>query len=256
MREYHIAGRLAPVIFKDTVDSTNTALKELARAGAMSGTVLIARRQTGGRGRLGRSFESPPEGLYLSMLRKTVCPPERTLTTTPMAAVAVCRTAEAVCGLSPEIKWPNDVLLGAKKLCGILTELSVQSGEATLVLGIGVNVNTPEESFSPALRDTACSIYGQTGCKTDMAAFARRLIAELDELFSLWEADSRAFLAEYRRRCSTPGQDILILQNEKSRPARAVGINEDMSLQIIGENGAEALRFGEISIRPAPVKDF
>lgn len=256
MREYHIARRRAPVIFEDTVDSTNTALKELARAGAMSGTALIARRQTGGRGRLGRSFESPPEGLYLSMLRKTALPPERTLTLTPMAAVAVCRTAEAVCGLSPEIKWPNDVLLGAKKLCGILTELSVQSGEATLVLGIGVNVNTPEESFSPALRDTACSIYGQTGRKTDMAAFARRLIAELDELFSLWEADSRAFLAEYRRRCSTPGQDILVLQNGESRPARAVGINEDMSLQIVGENGAEALSFGEISIRPAHVKDF
>lgn len=75
MREYHIAGRRAPVIFEDTVDSTNTALKELARAGAESGTVLIARRQTGGRGRLGRSFESPPEGLYLSMLRKTALPP-------------------------------------------------------------------------------------------------------------------------------------------------------------------------------------
>lgn len=256
MKEYYIEGRRAPVISEESVDSTNTALKALATTGALSGTVLTARQQTGGRGRLGRSFESPPEGLYLSMLLKTNFPPERTLTITPMAAVAVCRTVEAVCGLSPEIKWPNDVLLGGKKLCGILTELSVQDGEAALVLGIGVNVNTSEESFSPALRDAVCSIYGCTGRKTDMNAFARHLIAELDGLFALWEADSSAFLAEYRRRCSTPGRDILVLQNGESRPARAVVINEDMSLQIIGENGEEALRFGEISIRTGHVKDF
>lgn len=249
MTEHYIEGRRAPVIFTETADSTNTALKELAKAGAVSGTVLIARRQTGGRGRLGRSFESPPEGLYLSMLLKTALPPERTPSITPMAAVAVCRSVEAVCGLSPEIKWPNDVLLGGRKLCGILTELSVQGGQAALVLGIGVNVNTPSESFSPALREAACSIYGLTGRKTDMAAFARRLILELDELFPAWEADNGAFLAEYRRRCSTPGQDILVLQNGASRPARALAINEDMSLQIISETGQEALRFGEISIR-------
>lgn len=255
MIEYNIEGRPAPVIFEETVDSTNTALKALARAGAESGTVLIARQQTGGRGRLGRSFESPPEGLYLSMLLKTTLPAERTLTITPMAAVAVCRTVEAVCGLSPEIKWPNDVLLDGRKLCGILTELSVQGAEASLVLGVGVNVNTPPDSFSPALRDTVCSIFGCTGRKTDISAVARRLIAELDGLFPLWKADSRAFLAEYRRRCSTPGQDILVLQNGESRPAHAVGINEDMSLQIIGDNGTQALRFGEISIRPH-VKDF
>lgn len=149
MIEYNIEGRPAPVIFEETVDSTNTALKALARAGALSGTVLIARQQTGGRGRLGRSFESPPEGLYLSMLLKTTLPAERTLTITPMAAVAVCRTVEVVCGLSPEIKWPNDVLLDGRKLCGILTELSVQGAEASLVLGVGVNVNTPPESFFP-----------------------------------------------------------------------------------------------------------
>lgn len=256
MMEYFVEGRHAPVIFEELVGSTSTALKELARSGAMSGTVLVARRQSGGRGRLGRSFESPPEGLYLSMLLKTALPAERTLTITPMAAVAVCRTVEAVCGLSPEIKWPNDVIFGGKKLCGILTELSVQGDVSSLVLGIGVNVNTPPESFSPALRDAACSIYGVTGRKTDMAAFARRLISELDGLFPLWESDSGAFLPEYRRRCSTPGQDILVLQNGTSRPARAVGINEDMSLQIIGENGPEALHFGEISIRPAHVKDF
>lgn len=256
MKEYFIEGRRAPVIFEELVGSTNTALKALSKAGAVSGTVLIARRQSGGRGRLGRSFESPPEGLYLSMLLKTALPPERTPTITPMAAVAVCRTAESICGLSAEIKWPNDVLLNGKKLCGILTELSVQGDVSSLVLGIGVNVNTPPESFSPELRSVACSIYGVTGRKTDMTAFARRLIAELDGLFPLWENDSSAFLPEYRCRCSTPGQDILVLQNGKSRPARAVGINDDMSLQIISESGEEALRFGEISIRPAHVKDF
>ena len=246
---YFMEGRTAPVIFEDCVGSTNTALKELAGNGAAHGTVLIARRQTGGRGRLGRSFESPAGGRYMSMLLRTALPPERTVTVTPLAAIAVCRAVERVCGLKPEIKWPNDVELGGKKLCGILTEMSAEETGARLVLGIGVNLNTSAEDFSPELRDTACSIYSRTGRKTDIAAFAGELIRELDTLFPAWEKDSRVFLPEYRRRCSTVGQDILMLQNGLSRPARAVGINDDMSLRVIASSGEMSLRFGEVSVR-------
>lgn len=247
--EYFIEGRRAPVIYEDCVSSTSTVLKELAQKGAAHGTVLIAHRQTGGRGRLGRSFESPPGGLYMSMLLRTALPPERTVTITPMAAVAVCRAAEGVCGLSPEIKWPNDVLLGGRKLCGILTEMSAEKVGARLVLGIGVNINTPIEAFPQELRDAVCSIRSHTGREASVPRFAERLIAELDSLFPAWEEDSGAFLPEYRRRCSTVGQDIVILQNGVSRPGRALGINEDMSLRIATEAGEENMRFGEVSVR-------
>lgn len=247
--EFFMEGRTAPVIFEDCVGSTSTALKELAGSGAAHGTVLIARRQTGGRGRLGRSFESPAGGLYMSVLLRTALPPERTVTVTPLAAIAVCRAVETLCGLTPEIKWPNDVQLSGKKLCGILTEMSAENAGARLVLGIGVNLNTRLEDFSPALRETACSIFSSTGRCTDIAAFAGQLIRELDSLFPAWEKDSRAFLPEYRRRCSTVGQDILMLQNRLSRPARAVGINDDMSLQVITDSGEMSLRFGEVTVR-------
>lgn len=247
--EFNIKCRNAPVIYEESLSSTNTVLKELARSGAAHGTVLIARCQTGGRGRMGRSFQSPPEGLYMSMLLRTKIAPEKTASITPMAAVAVCRTAERQAGVSPDIKWPNDVLLGGKKLCGILTEMSADgSGGAQLILGIGVNVNTPAAAFSPELREIVCSLLSHTGHRTDIAAFAEGLIRELDALYSAWVEDSQAFLAEYRRRCSTVGRDILILQNGESRPARAVGINGDMSLRVISARGEEDLRFGEVSV--------
>ena len=119
--------RHAPVYRFDRLDSTNTRLKALAREGAAPGTVLLAREQSGGRGRLGRSFASPPGGLYLSMLLRPACPPERCLSLTPLAAVAARRAVLDCTGLSPEIKWPNDLLLGGKKLCGILTEVRFYS---------------------------------------------------------------------------------------------------------------------------------
>ena len=246
---YFIEGRTAPVLFEDCVGSTSTALKELAGNGAAHGTVLIARRQTGGRGRLGRSFESPPGGLYMSMLLRTALPPERTVTVTPLAAIAVCRAVETLCGLTPEIKWPNDVQLSGKKLCGILTEMSAEKSGARLVLGIGVNVNTRLEDFSPALRNTACSIFTHTGRYADISALAGELIRELDSLFPAWEKDGSAILPEYRRRCTTVGRDILVLQNGVSTSARAVGINDDMSLRVITGSGEMSLRFGEVTVR-------
>ena len=116
------AERKAPVLYARSIDSTNNALKKLAAQGAPDGTVLWASEQTAGRGRLGRSFLSPEGGLYLSMLWRPDCPPEKTVSLTSCAAVALCRCLEAWPELDVSIKWPNDVLLGGRKLCGILTE--------------------------------------------------------------------------------------------------------------------------------------
>ena len=110
--------RQAPVFFQDLVDSTNPRIKQLAAQGAPDGTLYIAAAQSAGRGRKGRAFLSPPGGLYLSMLLRPGCPAEEALSITPSAAVAVCRAVKAVCGLDCGIKWPNDVVLGGKQLCG------------------------------------------------------------------------------------------------------------------------------------------
>ena len=136
----------------DEVDSTNNVCKTLAAQGA-DNTAVIARRQTAGKGRLGRSFRSPEGGLYLSVLWRG-CPAGQLLTVTPLAAVAVCRAIEQTCGAVCGIKWCNDVVLDGKKLCGILTESSLRpdGGAEWLVVGIGVNV--AQTAFPPTARNT------------------------------------------------------------------------------------------------------
>ena len=144
------------VLRYDTVDSTNNVCKALAAQG-LDSTAVIARAQTAGKGRLGRSFQSPEGGLYLSALWQD-CPAGQLLTVTPLAAVAVCRAVESLCDTDCGIKWCNDVVLHGKKLCGILTESSLlpDGSAAWLVVGIGVNVG--QASFPPDIADMATSL--------------------------------------------------------------------------------------------------
>ena len=136
------------------IDSTNSYLKAEAMRGAPDGLCAIADRQTAGRGRAGRPFRSDAgQGVYLSMLLRPNCAPTAAMTMTAHVAVAVCRALEA-CGVQPGIKWTNDLVLGTKKLCGILTELTVEAETGTvdsIVAGIGVNVRQRPEDFPPAL---------------------------------------------------------------------------------------------------------
>lgn len=242
--------RGAPAWFAPEVDSTNTRVKEWAGLGAEHGTVLLAGRQTGGRGRLGRCFESPPEGLYLSLLLRPDCPPERCASLTPLAAVAVRRAVRRCTGTAVDIKWPNDLLLHGKKLCGILTELGGQPGEIWVVIGIGVNANTPTEAFSPELRGTAGSLLSETGRRVDVRNLAAALVQELDRLYDAWRLDSRACLDEYREACVSCGRPLRILQNGGERSGFGLGINEDFSLRVRLDDGSqEDIRFGEVSVR-------
>ena len=240
--------RHAPVYRVDRLDSTNTRLKALAREGAAPGTALLVREQSGGRGRLGRRFASPPGGLYLSMLLCPDCSPERCLSLTPLAAVAVHRALRACAGVEAQIKWPNDLLLGGKKLCGILTEgLGLPDGPA-VILGIGLNVNTKREAFPPELRDLATSLYEQRGETLELEALAEALIRELDALYAAWLEDERVCLAEYRAACTTPGQQLRVGQAEARREATALAIEEDFSLLVEYPDGSrERLRFGEVT---------
>lgn len=236
--------RQAPVFFQNLVDSTNTRIKQLAAQGAPDGTVYIAAAQSAGRGRKGRAFLSPPGGLYLSMLLRPGCPVEEALSITPMAAVAVCRAVKQVCGLLCGIKWPNDVVLGGKKLCGILTEASTDKDGLFLVPGIGVNVNT--EEFPPELRPVAGSLFLHSGKKTELEDLARALIQQMDELYAAWKADKNAFLEEYRALCVNTGREVLI----GDRPAKALGIAEDYSLLVEYPDGTKGnIACGEVSVR-------
>lgn len=242
-------SRRAPVLYQPCVPSTNTLLKALAASALPDGSVLVAEKQTAGRGRLGRAFESPDGGLYLSRLLYPKRPVEEIPTLTPCAAVAVCRAVERVCGIYPEIKWPNDLQLGGRKLCGILTESSTARGERFVVLGVGINVNTDRKKLPPELRGSAVSLSDFTGKRVDIEGLARAVVEELDVMAESWTADPGYCLEEYRQSCCTLGCDITLICGDERTDAHALGIDRDFALLV--ETGGEIKRisFGEVSVR-------
>ena len=235
--------------FLPVVDSTNNYLKALAEEGAPHGTVAAADCQTGGRGRMGRSFDSAAgAGVYLSVLLRPACPPEALMTLTAQAAVASARAVEAVCGETVGIKWVNDLVLSGRKVCGILTELSVdaQSGLVrSAVVGVGVNCSRREEDFPPALRGTAGSLLSQTGRRPDRNLLAAALIRELSRLPELdWRED-------YRARCLNLGKPVQVLRpGQEPIPALALDVGPQAELLVRLADGRQlAVNAGEVSVR-------
>jgi BirA family biotin operon repressor/biotin-[acetyl-CoA-carboxylase] ligase len=172
--------------------------------------------------------------------------PENAAKLSCAGALAVCRAVENQCGLSPDIKWPNDLLLGGKKLCGILCEGSFGSPAGDfVVLGLGLNVAT--ECFPGTLGDTATSLYLYSGKKYDKLALLNEIIFQLDSVYNEWGRDGAAFIDEYRRRCITPGRQVLIDHDGQRLQAQAISISDSYGLNIRWPDGrTEERNFGEI----------
>ena len=146
----------------ESIESTNTHAKKLAQQGAPHGTVLLANTQTGGRGRMGRSFQSPPDsGIYMSVILRPKCLARELMHLTCATATAAVEAIVASTGFRPGIKWTNDLVSGKKKLGGILTELSANAqGEVDwVIVGIGINCTQKEDDFHPEIRNIATSSY-------------------------------------------------------------------------------------------------
>ena len=218
------------------ISSTNTALKEMVNPPV--GTTLIAARQTGGRGRLGRQFHSPEGGLYLSTL---IAPTD---TATCCAAVAAARAIESLCDANIDIKWVNDLYLHNRKVAGILAE-GVFSPDGTLtavVLGVGINVG--EMTFPTELQSIATSLgnEGFTLAREDVAAaFLNELTAALADPI---------VMEEYRRRNLVLGRQVTVLRGGETYAATAEGITDAGHLLVRDDNGdIHELSSGEVSIR-------
>ena len=240
----------------ERIDSTNACLKRAAsETDAPDGAVAVADEQTGGRGRRGRSFLSPAgKGVYLSALLRPPLEPSRLLPLTGFVAVAVCDAVERAAGVRPRIKWTNDLVLGGKKLCGILTELSVEGESGALqyvVVGAGVNVAHTREDFAGELADIATSLAIETGRRVGRAALAAAMIEELDRMYdALLRGDTRAYLDAYRRDCLTIGREVQLLWQDVRERVRAVGVDDELGLEVIRADGSrETIRTGEVSVR-------
>lgn len=234
------------------IDSTNRYLKALAASGAPEGTVVIANKQSAGRGRLGRSFFSPEEkGIYMSILLRPEIALERAVLITSMAAVAVARAVENVSNLPAQIKWVNDIFLNRKKVCGILTEAGINAETGSLeyaVLGIGVNVGTME--FPDELKEIATSVSNECGFLVEKDVLADEILKELELWYpTLWDG---GFLKESKERSLLLGKEIRVLDalaGDGFYEARAVDLDELGHLIIERDGRREVLNSGEVSIR-------
>ena len=240
-----------PITVEEETASTNTALRALAEAGAPEGTVYIAQGQTGGRGRMGRSFFSPAgTGLYLSLLlRPTTWEPARAAQLTAAAAAAMCEAIRQVTGKEPAIKWVNDILLDGKKVCGILTEASFSMESGVLeyaVLGLGVNVYRPEGGFPKELEGVAGAVLDTPG-----EDVRNRIAGEFLNRFLAGYAhpEDRHFLEVYRSRSAAVGREVTVLSGGTERRAFAYGVDDACRLLVRYPDGREqALSYGEIRI--------
>ena len=229
-------------------DSTNRVAKELASQGACEWTCVLADKQTGGRGRMGRNFFSPEGNLYMSIILHPTLRSESILLITTAAAVAVYDAIKEQFGVHPDIKWVNDLYLQGRKICGILAE-AVFSGDRldSVILGIGVNVSKPSEEIPADIKN----IYGYIS-KTAEDGAVDRLCISITEKFKGYytNLESKPHLEKYRNQLAFCGKEIIVLQNGKETPATALGIDDNFRLLVKYKDGTKgALSFGEVSIK-------
>lgn len=229
----------------EEVDSTNRVAADLARAGAAHGATVVAEGQTAGRGRLGRSFFSPPHrNLYTSVVLR----PSLTLVAAPVvilaAATAVAESVAAVLGRreAVAVKWPNDVQIDGLKTSGILMELHAEATRVGfLILGIGVNLNVDPEGFPEAFRARATSVAAATGAPVDRAAFARRLYGTLEDVLDAHAARGfDGFRTRFERFFRMAGARVRVADADGRETAgTALGVAPDGSLRLRDDAGRE-----------------
>ncbi len=238
----------------DTIPSTNDLAKTMAAQGAPHGTVLIAQAQTGGRGRMGRSFHSPSgQGIYLSVILRPKCSPSQLMHLTCSAAVAMCDAVEQVAGFRPGIKWTNDLVYESRKLGGILTELSLQPGTGMIdfaIVGIGINCTQELSQLPGDIASFAGSLAMFSPHTIDRAQVAAAMVSALKVMDDTLITGKRAMLDRYRADCVTLGKDISLLRGEEVRHAHALDVDEEGGLIVrLPDGNLETVCSGEVSVR-------
>ena len=240
------------IVYKETVDSTNAEVRRRAEEGEDNGLLVVADGQTLGKGRRGRSWESPKgTNLYFSMLLKPDFAPDKASMITLVAAYSVATVIRKTTGLDAKIKWPNDIVVGKKKVCGILTEMSMERDYIHhVVVGIGINVN--EENYSIELEQMATSLKKEMGNLVLRANLLCDILSqfEKDYLTFLAAESLKPFVEEYNRMLVNKGALVKVLDPKGEFSGIAGGISEDGRLNVFKENGQiEAVYAGEVSVR-------
>jgi len=241
------------IIYFDTLTSTNTVAKKLAEQGAEHGTIVVSEEQTSGRGRLGRNWMSPKyKGLWFSIILRPQLNPSQVAIITQLGAAAVIQAGLEL-ALDFRVKWPNDIILNEKKICGILTEMSAEINQVHyIVLGIGINANLDPEDFPDELKEKASSIKIETGQQIDRKQLCGKIINYFESLYRALIRDGKGTEAIdiCREKSILIGQEVQIIKPGKINQAIVLDLNDEGELVVKRENGElECLLSGEISVR-------
>ena len=246
----NFANKKINIISLEEVDSTNTYAKKLAKDGMDEGTVVIANRQTMGRGRLGRKFYSPSgTGIYMSIILKPEAKAENILLITTAAAVAVSSAIEDITGKSTLIKWVNDIYIDEKKVCGILCEGSFKDSEALeyAILGIGINISKPDIPFPDEIKNIAGYILenGDENIKEKIIEKVLNIFFDLYETLS-----AKPHLDIYRKKNMLMGKPVNIIQCDKIiDDGICIGIDDDFAIIVQKNNNITKISSGEVSVK-------
>lgn len=241
-------GLIHSVTVLEETGSTSLVAKDLARQGAAEGTLVVAKRQSGGKGRLGRSFFAPEGGIYMSAVLRPSLPADRAVFITTCAAVAVARAIEKETGLAAGIKWVNDIFVGGKKVCGILTEaaLDFESGiPEYVILGIGINIE--RQTLPKELEGIVGCLEEYTGTPVSKSRLLAKVWNEFSVLYK--ELASAGYMGEYRERSILIGREVTVLSAEGDYTALVQDIDREGRLIVAYDGGLRTLSNGEVSIK-------
>ena len=233
-------------------DSTNTRAKQLAKEGAPEGTVLIAGNQTAGRGRMGRTFQSPDgQGVYLSVILRPDCLPAELMHLTCAAGAAMVQAVEAACAITPQIKWINDLVVGQKKLGGILTEMSLADGKVDYaVVGIGINCLQRAGDFPAEIADMATSLSIVCGKTVPPERLAAAMVEALWQMAGTLLTEKTQWMSRYKANCLTLGKEIQVIRGDTVLFGKALDMDENGGLLVQYTDGTtQVVASGEVSVR-------
>lgn len=239
------------IYYFDRIDSTNTKAKELAEEGHPSGTFVVADQQTAGKGRRGRSWESPAgTGIFMTLMLKPEINPNNASMLTLVAAMATTRAIRRVTGVPAMIKWPNDIVMNGKKVCGILTEMSAQFDYINhIVIGIGINVHN--EAFPEEIAQTASSLLLESGQRIHRASLIETFLEEFEVLYAeyLKTEDMEGLQKEYDQMLVNRGRQVRVLDPKEPFEGKAMGITKKGELIVDTWESRKLVSSGEVSVR-------
>ena len=239
------------ICYFDVTDATNTQSKSLGEGDAPNGTLVVAGKQESGRGRRGRSFESPAgTGIFMTLLLRPEIEPQNASMLTLVSALAVAKGIEHMVDLPVQIKWPNDIVINGKKVCGILTEMSAQMDYVNyIVIGIGINVGN--EEFPEEIKDVATSIYLESGKHVNRAMLIEKIWEEFEDYYELYEKtqDLSSLVKEYDSYLVNRGQKVRVLDSKEPYEGKAMGITDRGELIVDTWEARRLVSAGEVSVR-------